>query len=103
MSYTTNVGDQLVIWISAETAKYIAEVTQEDPLRMKVEETGPFANLKDGDFIIKDRDTEVWQEDGEAKQWMLRTAKELGHPFLSGLHSLGVTDGKLHEIWPTNE
>jgi len=45
--HTTKVGDFLVIWITGFTKTYIAEVTKEEPLQMKVEESGPLAHLKD--------------------------------------------------------
>ena len=52
--YTTNIGDYLVIWITGMVGIcYIAEITESNPLKMKVEESGPFAHLKHGDFIIK--------------------------------------------------
>ena len=100
-SYTTNVGDYLVIWITGRTQLYIAEVTQSEPLCLKVEETGPFSNLKAGDFILRDEYSEQLQNDcrNDGKVF-LESMKNKGIKPLSGLRSLGVTSGKLHEILP---
>ncbi|MFC1756906.1 hypothetical protein ACFLZC_02000 [Patescibacteria group bacterium] len=78
---------------------YIAEVIQEEPLRLKVEETGPYASLRWDDFIISDFESEQIQDDEKSTE-LLRKAQKSGHPFFSGLKSLGVDDGKLHEILP---
>jgi hypothetical protein len=103
-SHTENisfkVGSLLVIWITAEIDAYIAEVTQEFPLRMKVMEDGPFAHLKDGDFILRTQQTYQIQGDEESQQLLLRTAAERKRPLLSGLKQLGCTDGKIHTILP---
>lgn len=49
-------------------------------------------------------DTEVWQsekpEADDIRDVMLKVGKEAGKPYLSGLVSLGVSDGKIHEILP---
>ncbi len=94
------LGDFLVIWITGSLRKYIAEVTNEDPLILKVEETGPYARLKDGDFIVLEHYSIECQSDGEDAQNLLRQAVERGKPIVSGLKSLGVEDGTLHEILP---
>lgn len=101
--FTTKVGDRVIIMITGMTAKYIAEVIQAEPLRLKVEEKGPFAKLKDGsDFIIAGVLTEEFQDEGR-RDALLAREKERGYAFLSGLASLGVTDGRMHEIWPQPE
>lgn len=94
------VGSHLVIQITGSHETYIAEVTQEQPLCMKVEENGPLANLKDGDYIIMESLTEVIQGPDDACTALLRERAERGHPFVSGLRSLGINDDKLHEILP---
>jgi len=98
-SYEKKVGNNLVIMIIGRTGRYIAEVIQEEPLRLKVEEEGPFANLRCDDFIINDLDSAQIQDEEKSTE-LLREAQKLGHPFVSGLKSLGVADGKLHEILP---
>ena len=99
--YTTSVGDFLVIWITGMLGNYIAEVTQSDPLQMKVEEDGPFAHLKHGDFVILEKETEQFQKDcREDTNVFLESEYKAGRKIISGLKSLGVTDGKLHEILP---
>ncbi len=97
--YSTEVGKLLVIWLTGATRKYIAEVTQETPLRLKVQETGPYANLKEGDFIILKKESIRAQDDQESTQ-LLQEEQERGYPLISGLASLGVKDGKIREILP---
>jgi len=99
-NYSTEVGRYLVIWITGALNKYIAEVKQEDPLYLKVEEEGPYAYLKGEDFIILEYESNQIQESQEAIQKLLKEHKDKSHPLLSGLKSLGVSDGKLHEILP---
>ncbi|NQU83919.1 MAG: hypothetical protein HQ536_04375 [Parcubacteria group bacterium] len=68
---------------------------------MKVEETGPYAHLKDDDFIIRERDTTQFQEDcRDDTNLFLETEFEAGRKVISGLKSLDVEGGKLHEILP---
>lgn len=100
-SYTTNVGDLLVIGITGTIGRYIAKVTQADPLHLAVQESGPYANLKDGDFIIIESYTlQVQQDVRDNTSIFLQQEQEAGRKIVSGLVRLGVTDGKLHEIFP---
>jgi hypothetical protein len=97
-------GDLLVIMITGRIPRYIAEVVQEKPLRLKVEERGLFASLRGDDFIVVEFDSMVLQGEDQGKlDAMLREAKERGHPFLSGLKQFGVNDGKMHEMLPVAE
>lgn len=99
-SYTTRIGDFLIVWLTGEAEKYLAEVIKEEPLELKIMEEGPLARLKNGDYIIKARDSIAIQGDDRGQFAFLHTQKELGRPVLSGLKSLGVTDDQLHEIYP---
>ena len=79
---------------------YIAEVIEENPMKLKVQETGPFANLKEGsDFVIL-TDKSILIQDEKCTQELLRHQYESGRPLLSGLKSLGVDDGEIHQILP---
>lgn len=99
--FTTNAGDFLVIWITGSLSTYIAQVTQSEPLQMKVEETGPFAHLKAGDFIIREQDTAQLQRDArEDTCAFLEAQRQAGRKVISGLKCLGIKDGKLREILP---
>ncbi|MDD5290147.1 MAG: hypothetical protein PHT40_03050 [Patescibacteria group bacterium] len=99
--YTTNPGDYVVIQITGMIGTYIAEVIQTNPLRLKVEEEGPFARLKDGDFIISSRDTAKIQVDQKNNtNFFLKERHKQKIKIFSGLHSLSVKNGKLHEILP---
>ena len=99
--YTTNVGDFLVIMITGEVVPYIAEITQSDPLQMKVMETGPFARLKHGDFVVMKMETEQFQRDcREDTNVFLESEHKAGRKIISGLEKLGITDNQLHEILP---
>jgi hypothetical protein len=90
--------------ITGSVSRYIAEVIQEGPLRLKVEENGPFANLKNGDFIVNEFDSAIIQdEDGSKFDALLREAKNRGYPFRSGLKQLGVNDNRIHEILPADD
>lgn len=100
LKYSLKPGDLVVIMITGMLSGYIAEITQEEPLRMKVEEKGPLAHLKHGDYIILRAETEAIQEDGEAWQSVLRVRAERGRPLRCGLRSVGIEDGQLHEILP---
>lgn len=101
LQYTTNEGDFLVIYITGVVQVYIAQVTQSKPLRMKVQEFGPYANLKPGDFIIKRIATEQLQRDVyEETCEYLKSMRDAGVKVVSGLESLGVTDGKMCEMLP---
>lgn len=103
LNYTTNVGDHLVIQITGFIEVYIAEVVEPEPLILKVEESGPYSNLKAGDYIIDTIDSPIVQHDdreNECSYLLWRESKGLVPP-ISGLLSLGVpSDGKLHEILP---
>jgi hypothetical protein len=101
--FNTELGATVVLMVTGDTRKFIAEVTQEDPLRFKVEEEGPYSNLKAEDFIISRVDTIKWQSGQDSATKMLKEAKERGFPYYSGLKSLGVETGKLHEILPDNK
>lgn len=100
IEYTIKPGAYLVIWLTGQVRKYIAEVTRVDPLRLKVTETGPLANLKEEDIIIIDTDTSMIQKDHRSQQQLLTREKLYGRPLLSGLQSLGVGDDIVHEILP---
>lgn len=99
--YTTEVGDYVIIWITGDIHTYIAEVTQAEPLRLKVMEAGPFANLKDGDYIILEEETKQAQKDCRENTCdFLISMQKKGVKVVSGLKSLGITDGKLRYIYP---
>lgn len=101
-NFSTDVGKHLVIMITCMRHTYIAEVTQKEPLRMKVEESGPYAHLKDGDYIIIRSDSEQIQDDDRSTA-LLKEYVDRGHPLVSGLKSLGVKDNKLRMILPIPE
>ena len=94
-----SVGAYLVIQITGCTGFYVAEVLEENPLVLKVEEQGPYSRLKSGDYILINDFSERIQDSAQ-EAGVLREAVLRGKPFLSGLASLGVTDGKMHEILP---
>ena len=98
--YSTKPGCYLVIMITGMVGSYIAEVTRSNPLRLKVQGGGPLANLKEGDFIIQEGDSARLQKDCREDT---NVFLESGRRVISGLKSLGVTDGKLHEILPSQE
>jgi hypothetical protein len=99
--YSTNVNDYLVIRIIGCFPIHIAQVTRSKPLEMKVTETGPFSRLKDGDYIIWKEDSQQLQlDDRNNTDVFLRSCHQAGRKVLSGLKSLGVKDGELHEIFP---
>ncbi len=98
--YIIDSGDYLVIQITGVAEIFIAEIIQSNPLKLKVMESGPYANLKDGDFIIMDNYSEQIQKDNrEDTNVFLQTVHKT--PF-SGLKSLGVVDNQLREILPGN-
>jgi hypothetical protein len=99
--YTLNPGQYLSFWIVGMMNEYIGEVITSDPLRVKVQESGPFANLHEDDIIIWEWETAVIQNGSqEETDALFAHHKERKRPYISGLKSLGVTDGELHEILP---
>lgn len=99
--YTTDVGDFLVIWLTCHLNKYIAQVVQTDPLRLKVQESGPYANLKDGDFGIMAQESEMLQLDVKNDTCIfLNQEQTAGRKVYSGLIAVNVIDNRLHEILP---
>jgi len=100
-SYSTNVGDLLVVWLTGMTGSYVAEVTQGDPLRLKVSEDGPLAHLKTDDVIIRGGDSAMLQKDSRDDTGsFLEQEQAAGRKVMTGLASLGVEGGQLHEISP---
>ena len=101
--YRTEVGSLLVVSLPSVIREYIAQVTSCDPLLMKIEETGPYSKIKGYEVIIHEEKTVVLQgEDQDAWNAILRESKERGHAIVSGLKVLGVEDGKLREMLPTD-
>ena len=94
------VGSFLVIMITGIVRMYIAEVIQEGPLMLKVEESGPYSRLKGEDFVVFEKDSLRAQVDDLTARALLVEALERGRPLRSGLKKLGVEDGVLHEILP---
>jgi len=72
----------------------VLENFEEDTAKQIIER---FSNLKEGDFIIQERDSAQFQKDCHEDT---NVFLESGRRVISGLKSLGVTDGKLHEILP---
>ena len=93
-------GQHVVIMITGEIPRFIAEVINEDPLILKVQEDGPYAKLKDEDFILCEKETLLAQGTEAEQMMLLKSAVGNGHPFVSGLKSLGVTDGILYHVLP---
>ena len=94
-------GKYLVIRPDLRTANYIAEVIQSEPLIVKVAESGALSRLKESnDFIVLETETKMVQGSDEENQMLLSEAVKRGKPLISGLKSLGIEDGKLHEILP---
>ena len=95
-----SVGSFLVIMITGVVRMYIAEVIQEEPLILKVEESGPYSRLMGEDFIVFEKYSTRLQGDDLSVRNLLREAIQRDEPFCSGLKRLGVEDGVLHEILP---
>lgn len=102
--YSVAKGKFLVIWITGMIGDCIAEITRVKPLKMKVEESGPFAHLRDGDYIIREPQTVEFQADvdNDTNNFLERAEREK-FDVITGLHSMGIKDGKLHYIHPPKE
>lgn len=96
-----SLGSLLIIWITGDTQKYVAEVLQEKPLYLKVTENGPFNCLKPGDYIIDENLSEKAQGTELQQQELLQEMVTRGTPLASGLASVGVTDDTIHELFPS--
>ena len=95
--FNLDQGSYVIIDIVGSTATYIAEVISEIPLMLKVEENGPYAHLKQGDFIIHDKETKKFQKDYKK---FLKEAQNNNRTIISGLKSIGIKNGQLHEVLP---
>lgn len=98
--FSKKKGSLLVVWLSGSTSKFVAEVIEEYPLKLKIQEEGPWSSLKDGDFIILERETIIIQKDDNNTQELLKKAVDEGKPFVSGLKRFGIIDDMLYEILP---
>lgn len=103
-NFSTEVGQYVVIWITGCVGEYIAEVIEEQPLTLKVMESGPYARLKSGDYIIQEYQSGILQRDErEGTNRYLESKKETKTTPITGLASFGITDGKMHYIYPGEE
>lgn len=99
--YSTEVGDLMVVWVMGEPHTYIAEVIKKEPLRVKITEKGPYANLQEEDFIIYDLGTAMLQTDRKNNtNHYLRSEDDAGRIVLSGLKRFGVNDNRCHCLLP---
>ena len=96
------IGSFLAVMITGVVRIYIAEVVQENPLVLKVEESGPYSRLKSGDFVVFEEYSLRLQGNDLSARDVLLEAVQRGKPFCSGLKKLGVEDGVLHEILPVD-
>ena len=101
-SFTTEVGDFLIVYVVGVPQIFIAEVTQSSPLRMKIHEKGGlYDDLGHDAVMISDWRTEQFQRDViEDTNTFLEEQAEKGLKIASGLESLGVTDNTLQSILP---
>lgn len=99
---STKVGSLLIIQITGRGGNYVAEVIEEEPLRLKVTEAGSFSNLKNEDFVIRENESCLAQDENSSQK-LLSDAVLKGNPLLSGLASLGITDGTIHELFPVQK
>jgi hypothetical protein len=102
------VGDLIVIWITEMFSNYIGEVLMVNdegyPLEIKVEENGPYAHLKNGNFIIQEDDSVMIREDdfNDTLDYFLECEKN--HiKVISGLKRMGVKDNKLRYLYSSKE
>lgn len=100
--YSMSVGSLLVIQIVNLRFRYVAKVISEDPLRVKVKETGPLANLKEDDIIVCESETVEAQDESKNAE-LLRRFVQNGTPLRSGLKDFGVEDGRFYELLPVEE
>lgn len=96
----TSVRSHIIIRIAGDTQNYVAEVTQENPLHLKVAESGPYSKLKPGDYIIDEKLTEQAQGLDHEQQKLLITMLSKRTPLASGLVSVGITDGNIRQLEP---
>lgn len=82
---------------------YIAEIIQENPLIVKVEEGWTPYCLKDGTggFVIyEDESAKLQNPDATKFTEVLEEYKKRGYPLRTGLKNFGIEDGLIHEILP---
>jgi hypothetical protein len=99
-NFSKKVGSLLVVMLDSRTRLYIAEVIQEDPLRVKVTEKGPYAKMRDSEILIFESETERIQSD-EKRRELFKEYADRKFPLISGLKCLNApNDGKFYEILP---
>jgi hypothetical protein len=95
------VGSTVAGRIVGATTNFIAEVIEESPLIVKVQDTGRYAKLLPTDFVLDDTATEVFQRENQDEiKALLQEAVDGGKPYVTGLAALGITDGTLHKMLP---
>lgn len=87
--FSTKVGSYIIIYVTGYIGTFIGEVTSEELFQIKVEEEGVFSCLREGDYIILENSTALFQADRK------KFFKERVGDVFSGLKSLGVESGKL--------
>lgn len=87
-TYKTAKGSLLVIQIIGNPLYFVAEVTNEDPPRLKVEEKGPYASLKHGDYIVIDDFSARVQKGDDELNKLVRELGSQGVTIGSGLPHL---------------
>ncbi len=100
--YTKKVGSYLVISIYGSPGKTIAEVTEEEPLIVKVGEVDEYCNLRSEEFELLERESAEFQNHW-ARPGLLLRHKRAGEPIACGLRSLGINDGCFYEMLPSDK
>ena len=79
--------------------RYIAEIKSEKPLQLKIEESGSLSYLELKDFVILERESSEIQGSLRTRQGVLEShTRSCYGALLSGLHKLGILDGKISEV-----
>lgn len=95
MALSTKQGDLLVVSLTGMLGSYVAEITQADPLQLKVSDTGPLSKIKSGDFVIDiPVSVEVQRDDrGDTCNYIKHLHANSLPPLRSGLARFGVKAG----------
>lgn len=96
--YSTDKGKYLVVTMNCSESKCIAEITQTEPLVVKIEEHGFCSNINQINFRIHDHDSSLVQKSPNELEKYIDNLRKNGEHLYSGLHSLGIEDGMLRDL-----
>ncbi len=91
-------GSRLIIQLNDIKILFIAEVVKENPLVLKVRESGSLARIESGQYVIDEALSERIQ-DPQQSNAVLKEGAASNQPFMSGLASLGIAENTFNDVY----